>query len=124
MPPVIFLSAKNKVDDMIGPATWGRKISGQATTPDKLLETVRSVLNKVRERLFIPGCASIRPFEINLRGGVRSHRVRFALPGLVFSTWERHYFQGDLLANRASAPARRPPCRHMTLGTYSSRKRA
>ncbi len=50
MPPVIFLSAKNKVDDMIKASDLGAaKYLVKPTTPDKLLGAVRSVLSKVRE---------------------------------------------------------------------------
>ncbi len=50
MPPVIFLSAKTKVDDMIRASDLGAaKYLVKPTTPDKLLEAVRSVLNQVRE---------------------------------------------------------------------------
>jgi DNA-binding response OmpR family regulator len=50
MPPVIFLSAKTKVDDMIRASDLGAaKYLVKPTTPEKLLEAVRSVLNQVRE---------------------------------------------------------------------------
>ncbi len=50
MPPVIFLSAKCKVDDMIRASEMGAaKYLVKPTTPDKLVEAVRSVLGKVRE---------------------------------------------------------------------------
>jgi pilus assembly protein CpaE len=50
MPPVIFLSAKCKMDDMIRASDLGAaKYLVKPTTPEKLLEAVRSVLGKVRE---------------------------------------------------------------------------
>jgi DNA-binding response OmpR family regulator len=50
MPPVIFLSAKNRVDDMIRASDLGAaKYLVKPTTPEKLLQAVRSVLNRIRE---------------------------------------------------------------------------
>ncbi len=50
MPPVIFLSAKNRVDDMVRASDLGAaKYLVKPTTPEKLLQAVRSVLSKVRE---------------------------------------------------------------------------
>lgn len=50
MPPVIFLSAKTRVEDMIRASDLGAaKYLVKPTTPEKLLDAVRSVLNQVRE---------------------------------------------------------------------------
>jgi DNA-binding response OmpR family regulator len=50
MPPVIFLSAKNKVDDMVRASDLGAaKYLVKPTTPEKLLVAVRSVLSQIRE---------------------------------------------------------------------------
>lgn len=49
MPPVIFLSAKCGMDDMIKASELGAaKYLTKPTTPDKLISAVESVLSKVR----------------------------------------------------------------------------
>ena len=50
MPPVIFLSAKCNMDDMVKASDLGAaKYLVKPTTPDKLLKAVEDVLSKVRE---------------------------------------------------------------------------
>jgi DNA-binding response OmpR family regulator len=50
MPPVIFLSAKCNMDDMVKASDLGAaKYLVKPTTTDKLLKAVDDVLNKVRE---------------------------------------------------------------------------
>ncbi len=47
MPPVIFLSAKNTVDAMVMASEMGAaKYLTKPTTPEKLLDAVRDVLNR------------------------------------------------------------------------------
>lgn len=49
MPPVIFLSAKYATDDIIRASEMGAaKYLVKPTKPERLVETVRSVLSKVR----------------------------------------------------------------------------
>ncbi len=49
MPPVIFLSAKCMVDDMVKASELGAaKYLVKPTTPDKLLKTVQEVLDQTR----------------------------------------------------------------------------
>ncbi|HNT23432.1 MAG TPA: response regulator transcription factor [Anaerolineales bacterium] len=49
MPPVIFLSAKNTVDAMVTASELGAaKYLTKPTTPEKLLDAVRNVLNRAR----------------------------------------------------------------------------
>ncbi len=49
MPPVIFLSAKYSVDDMVKASDMGAaKYLVKPTTPEKLVETVRNILRPSR----------------------------------------------------------------------------
>jgi DNA-binding response OmpR family regulator len=49
MPPVIFLSAKYGIDDMVKASEMGAaKYLVKPTTPEKLVETVRTVLSERR----------------------------------------------------------------------------